>query len=349
MYGRSLLVLRALTDRRSGATIAGARDGWAYVWPRDAATVAIALAAAGHRAEARRIVGFLEGLDLDAAARFDTTGTRRRPLRPRATPPAGSPRPQAAVGMPDPTGERSPGGERADYQEKSPGDYLGNALAAGAETRHPLEVRESPGVWSRVPTTPAPISTPRPPGRSVPSPVPPSSRPRAERCCGSLPSAAASESPPREDWPDDDPWTAPTAWCAWSLAALGERRPALALMATLRRAATPVGAAAGAGRRPDGHPALDDPAGLVARLRDPRPARPLALTRSPPYSRTMEARPATLEDCAALARGMKVVVDEGRWLATEPSAAPARTSSSGSASRSNRDEHHSSSWSRTAR
>jgi ribosomal protein S18 acetylase RimI-like enzyme len=32
----------------------------------------------------------------------------------------------------------------------------------------------------------------------------------------------------------------------------------------------------------------------------------------------MEVRPATLEDCAALARGMKLVVDEGIWLATEP-------------------------------
>jgi putative acetyltransferase len=31
----------------------------------------------------------------------------------------------------------------------------------------------------------------------------------------------------------------------------------------------------------------------------------------------MEVRPATLDDCAAIARGMKVVVDEGRWLATE--------------------------------
>src|SRR3954451_689532 len=31
----------------------------------------------------------------------------------------------------------------------------------------------------------------------------------------------------------------------------------------------------------------------------------------------MKVRPATIEDCAAIARGMKVVVDEGRWLATE--------------------------------
>jgi RimJ/RimL family protein N-acetyltransferase len=31
----------------------------------------------------------------------------------------------------------------------------------------------------------------------------------------------------------------------------------------------------------------------------------------------MKVRPATIEDCEAIARGMKVVVDEGRWLATE--------------------------------
>ena len=31
----------------------------------------------------------------------------------------------------------------------------------------------------------------------------------------------------------------------------------------------------------------------------------------------MEVRPTTLEDCAAIARGMTVVVEEGRWLATE--------------------------------
>jgi RimJ/RimL family protein N-acetyltransferase len=33
----------------------------------------------------------------------------------------------------------------------------------------------------------------------------------------------------------------------------------------------------------------------------------------------MKVRPARIEDCEAIARGMKVVVDEGRWLATEPS------------------------------
>ena len=46
---------------------------------------------------------------------------------------------------------------------------------------------------------------------------------------------------PGERWPGVDPWTAPTAWTAWSLAALGERRQALRLLADLRRAATPAG------------------------------------------------------------------------------------------------------------
>ncbi len=81
MYRRSLLVLHALTDERTGAVEAGAREGWNYVWPRDASTVAIALAAAGYRGEARRIVGFLRGLDVTAAARFQVDGA---PIEGRA-------------------------------------------------------------------------------------------------------------------------------------------------------------------------------------------------------------------------------------------------------------------------
>ncbi len=57
---------------------------------------------------------------------------------------------------------------------------------------------------------------------------------------------------PSEDWPEADPWTAPTAWSAWSLATLSrhDRRPrraerdraaALGLLAELRRAETPAG------------------------------------------------------------------------------------------------------------
>ena len=74
MYGRALLTLRALTDRRSGAAVAGAREGWAHVWPRDAGATALAFAAAGYRPEARRVARFLLGLDLAAAARFDGDG-----------------------------------------------------------------------------------------------------------------------------------------------------------------------------------------------------------------------------------------------------------------------------------
>ena len=36
----------------------------------------------------------------------------------------------------------------------------------------------------------------------------------------------------------------------------------------------------------------------------------------------MEVRPTTLDDCPAIARGMMVVVDEGRWLETESSVDP---------------------------
>ncbi len=37
----------------------------------------------------------------------------------------------------------------------------------------------------------------------------------------------------------------------------------------------------------------------------------------------VRVRPATLDDCAAIGRGMKIVVDEGTWLATESTTAAA--------------------------
>jgi GH15 family glucan-1,4-alpha-glucosidase len=47
---------------------------------------------------------------------------------------------------------------------------------------------------------------------------------------------------PGEGWDGGaDPWSAPTAWSAWSLAALGKRRQALQLLRALRRSATPAG------------------------------------------------------------------------------------------------------------
>ncbi|HEU4943719.1 MAG TPA: glycoside hydrolase family 15 protein, partial [Solirubrobacterales bacterium] len=126
LYRRSLLVLRALTDRRSGAAIAGAREGWAYVWPRDAGAVAAAFAAAGYRGEARRVARFLLGLDLTAAARFHPDGS---PVDGRAAQGDAAGWVAAAAwaaglrARPAPLRWR----DRADYQEGDAGKYLANA------------------------------------------------------------------------------------------------------------------------------------------------------------------------------------------------------------------------------
>ena len=255
MYERSLLVLRALTDRRTGAVAAGARDGWAYVWPRDAGAVALAFAAGGYGAEAQRVVSFLRSLDLEAAARFHGDGT---PVEGRAAQgdaegwlvaaerAAGLAAARAGGG--DPTRERSrapagPWRDRADYQEGAPGDYVANAIASGVlypSLRGGFEHLEDlvriagdpdSGVDSAVAWAVRPF--PRPAlfplvRRSLRHLL-------AERRTG-------FGIVPSENWHGgEDPWTAPTAWTAWAFAALGDRRTALGLMADLRRATTPLG------------------------------------------------------------------------------------------------------------
>ena len=248
MYGRSLLTLRALTDRRTGAVAAGARDGWAYVWPRDAGTAALAFAAAGYRPEARRVARFLLGLDLGAAARFHGNGAPV-PGREAQGDAAGWAAVAArAAGLPPPTSSL-PWRDRPDYQEGAPGTYLANAIAASADvsefSRHigaansdtPWGlglVRESgdpeSGLDSAAAWAVRPFSQPR-------------LFPAARATLGHLAAHGTRFGiTPGEAWPGVDPWTAPTAWSAWSLAALGERRQALHLLADLRRAATPAGA-----------------------------------------------------------------------------------------------------------
>lgn len=240
MYTRSLLVLHGLTDR-DGAVIAGAREGWDYVWPRDASTVAIALAACGYRAEARRIVRFLRGLDLDAAARFQTDGT---PVAGRAAQGDAAGWVAAAARA---TGLRSPirplaWQGSADYQEGSAGNYLGNAIASGASGRAIRADFASPQGLVRQAADPDSGLDSAAAWAVRPFPRP-ALFPLARRTLLRL--AAASSRfgiVPSEGWNGgEDPWTAPTAWTAWSLAALGERRPALRLMAELRRDATPTG------------------------------------------------------------------------------------------------------------
>jgi hypothetical protein len=259
MYRRSLLVLRAVTDRRSGAIAAGLRDGWEYVWPRDAGAVAIALASTGYRGEARRVVRFLLGLDLEAAARFHGDGT---PVAGRAAQgdAAGWVAAAArAAGLPvviTPHDWR----DRPDYQEGDSGDYLANAIASTAADRpktglYQWKSARRPGnlTLRREFGTPGGVLVRRAgdPGSGLDSaaawavrPFPqPALHPLVRRTL--LRIAAASGRfgiVPSEGWTGgDDPWTAPTAWTAWSLAALGERRAALHLMAELRRAATPAG------------------------------------------------------------------------------------------------------------
>lgn len=290
MHRRSLLVLRALTDPHSGAAVAGAREGWAYVWPRDAGAVAIAFAEAGYRREARRVARFLLGLDLDAAARFRRTG---EPVPARdaqgdamgwvaAAARAAGLDPQlviaAAAGAGDDTPPREWRGQ-ADYQEKDPGDYLGNAVATAGllsseSTRAPDERATVPGSTAAAQAAPAALLDPfesrrglvraaGDPGSGLDSAAAWAVRPfqiealypAARRTLRLLAAGGGSFGiVPSENWQGgEDPWTAPTAWSAWALAALArgsgtpagvrreDRRAALALLAPLRRASTPLG------------------------------------------------------------------------------------------------------------
>jgi glucoamylase len=250
MYERSLLVLHALTARDNGAVAAGARDGWAYVWPRDAGAVAIALAASGHRPEAELITQFMLGLDLEGTARFNGDGS---PVPDRdgqgdeigwvaaaaqAAGIIGSARHAAKI-----LSETYPvpWRERDDYWESGAGDFLANAIASGEfEGR----IRDEFG-------TAAGLAREAGGGGGLDSAaawaVRPFPRPSLfEPARRTLLRLADDAGPygllPGEGWEGgEDPWSAPTAWSAWSLAALGERRAALRLMAALRRSATPAG------------------------------------------------------------------------------------------------------------
>lgn len=257
MYDRSLLVLHALSGR-NGAVAAGARDGWAYVWPRDASAAAIAFSAAGYRAEAERIARFMLGLGLEHAARFrgDGSPVPGRAAQGDAIGWVAAASQAAGFGSTKRAAHILAGGrpvpwrDRADYWEGEPGDYLGNAIASGADvsefSRH---------IWGSSSDTPLGRGLVREagePGSGLDSAAAWAIRPFATP--GLYPTArvtlnrvVAQATPygitPGEGWTGgEDPWSAPTAWTAWSLAALGERRLALRLMAALRRASTPAGA-----------------------------------------------------------------------------------------------------------
>jgi len=250
MYERSLLVLHALTDRGNGAVAAGARDGWAYVWPRDAGAAAIAFAAAGYRPEARLATRFLLGLDLEGTARFNGDGS---PVPGRegqgdeigwvaaasqAVGTIGSARHAARIlSQTYPV----PWRERADYWEGDPGDFLANAIASGEPGKRIEEefgtadglARETGGEGGLDAAAAWAVR---------PFPRPPLFEPARLTLLRMAEGAGPYGLLPGEGWEGgEDPWSAPTAWSAWSLAALGERRHALELMRALRRSATPAG------------------------------------------------------------------------------------------------------------
>lgn len=256
LYRRSVRVLVALTDSRSGAMIAGERDGWDYVWPRDAAAGALAFEAAGLRAEARRVAGFLAGLDLDGA-RFHPDGDRV-PGRPEAGDAEGwVTAALAATG--ESAGPPAPGEwrERQDYGENVTGDLLGNAIAAGAPA---AEIRSRFG-------TPGGLVRERGSGRldsAAAWAIAPFARPALRHDARRTLLTLVREStrfgiPPMEGWTPGEVWTAPTAWSAWALAELGETRAADRLLTELRRAATPAGTLPERVSRAEGRPTSTTP------------------------------------------------------------------------------------------
>jgi hypothetical protein len=273
MYARSLLTLRALTDRRTGAVAAGARDGWAYVWPRDAATAALALQAAGYESQARQVVRFLAALELDAAARFGGHGGPVPGRGPQGDAPGWIAVAARAAGVPVSEArlrrQTAASGKRPDYQEGNTGEYLGNmvaatATAAAVQPTAGLGVRgeaDAHSVHAEFFTPDGLVRVAHDPASGIdsaaawavrPFSLPPL-YPAARRTLLNL-SAEQTRfgTTPGSGWTGgDDPWSAPTAWSAWSFAALADaehggaagadRRQALRLLGDLRRAATPAG------------------------------------------------------------------------------------------------------------
>lgn len=254
LYDRSLLILLALSDRATGAAPAGLRDHWHYIWPRDAATVALALSEAGFTERAAAIARFLSALDTSKAARFTEDGTPVDDGRHTQGDGAGWTRlARQAAGLPTTEGLASKWRGHGDYGERDDdrGDYLANAIVAGApaaeikaefgDSRDRL-VREA-GLGDPSAAFGDPVAALDTAAAWAIRPFPrPALFPLVRNTLLEL---AATAGPfglfPASDWTGADPWTAATASVAWSLAALGERDQALKLIQAVRNAATPLG------------------------------------------------------------------------------------------------------------
>lgn len=256
LHERSLLALLALVDRDTGAMPAGLRDHWHYIWPRDAATAALALSEAGLKDRADAIARFIAGLDVEHAARFNVDGSPVSDGRHEQGDSIGWARLAfRAAGLPASTDVPGEWRNRGDYGERDGerGDFLGNAIVAGASAneiesefrRGELLVRGSSadsGTW----TSPRDAGAAPILDTAAAWAVRPFPRPELFPLVrNTLLEISADVGPfgifPSTDWRGHDPWTAATASTAWSLAALGERRAALRLMKAVRSAATPLG------------------------------------------------------------------------------------------------------------
>jgi hypothetical protein len=251
LYRTSVRVLVALTDPRTGAMIAGERDGWDYVWPRDAAAGAIALEAAGLRPEAGRVAGFLDGLDLDAA-RFYPDGDRV-PGRTAAGDEEGWVKAADRAGHAGVVGtvllhgrqttQEQDGApdwrDRQDYGENVTGDLLGNAVASGAAAAEIVSRFGTPRGLVREQGSHELDSSAAWAATVFPSL---GLRGMVRRTLLQLTRESTTYGiPPMEGWTPGQVWTAPTAWSAWALARLDDTRAADRLLRELRRAATPHG------------------------------------------------------------------------------------------------------------
>ncbi len=253
LYLRSIRVLVALTDPRTGAMIAGERDGWDYVWPRDASAGTIALAAAGLRPEARRVVGFLASLDLDDGARFYPDGVAVTG-RPQAGDGEGwIAAAERTVAKRSANGTVLPSGrlttttqdgpldwrDRQDYGENVTGDLLGNAIASGVPAAAIRSRFDSPRGLTREGAgheldSSAAWAVAVFPSRGLRGAV-------RETLLRLAAESTPYGIPPIEGWTPGEVWTAPTAWSACALIELGEIRSADRLLAELRRSETPHG------------------------------------------------------------------------------------------------------------
>ena len=253
LYRTSVRVLVALTDPRTGAMIAGERDGWDYVWPRDASAGTIALEAAGLRPEARRVVGFLASLDLDHGARFYPDGVAVTG-RPQAGDGEGwIAAAERTVAKRSANGTVLPSGrlatttqdgpldwrDRQDYGENVTGDLLGNAIASGVPAAAIRSRFDSPRGLTREEAgheldSSAAWAVAVFPSRGLRGAV-------RETLLRLAAESTPYGIPPIEGWTPGEVWTAPTAWSACALIELGEIRSADRLLAELRRAETPHG------------------------------------------------------------------------------------------------------------